>query len=430
MGLSVLYIHHSGVFGGASRSLLELIRAFPKGTVRPYVISQRGEVPDIFESEGVPVIRTQGISQFDNSRYGYYRGYRWLLLMREGYYFLFLLTAVLRAKRRWKRIDLVHVNEITLLPALVLSKLLLGCPVIVHARSVQRGESTSTRNRIVRAVLEKTAACILAIDETVRKSLPTGPTIEVVHNGYSPRETKQPLPASPTLLKALSSPRKRPRFAMVGNLLPMKGVYEFVRAAKICRDRRVDAEFWILGDNVRNAAGVKGFLFREMGFSRDVRKDLEAFVRNHHLEEMVYFLGFNRDIDTVYRNIDVLCFPSHLDAAGRPVLESAFWKVPSIVAMSHPEEDTLVDGETGLCIPPGDPMALAGAVEYFCSKPAEISRMGEKANLLALKNFDMKKNAQLVLRVYERCVEGNPTGAQDSGRIEDTSEADFCGEGS
>src|SRR5262245_42206448 len=108
--ISVLYVHPVGTFGGASRSLLELVAGFPAGSVAPRLVTQRGSVVPVFEGQGMDIIQTAGISQFDHTRFGHYRGKRWLLLLREAYYLPFTLIALLRARFRWRDIDVVHVN--------------------------------------------------------------------------------------------------------------------------------------------------------------------------------------------------------------------------------------------------------------------------------------------------------------------------------
>ena len=76
--IHVLYVHHAGSFGGASRSLLELIRGFAPGTVAPRLVTQRGSVSRVFRQSGIEILESAGISQFDHTRFGHYRGKRWL----------------------------------------------------------------------------------------------------------------------------------------------------------------------------------------------------------------------------------------------------------------------------------------------------------------------------------------------------------------
>ena len=68
----------------------------------------------------------------------------------------------------------------------------------------------------------------------------------------------------------------------------------------------------------------------------------------------------------------------------------------------------MIHRETGLCIEPGDPSAIADAISFFCRNPSETARMGEAAHRLALENFDSGKNAARVLNVYLRALAASP----------------------
>ena len=402
LAIQVLYVHHAGAFGGASRSLLELIGGFLPGSVVPRLITQHGAVAAIFRGHGIEVIETAGISRFDHTSFSHYRGRRWALLAREALYLPFTLAALLRARSRWAAIDVVHVNEIVALPAIVLAKWLLRRPVVVHVRSVQQARSAGLRGRLVRHVLRRHADAVIAIDETVRRSLPQDVAAEVIHNAYTPRAGGAEAPGAASAL-----PPRQPgilRVAMVGNPLAFKGVREFVEAARLCRERGLRAEFVLAGVGADGRSGLLHKLLKAAGFTHDAAEELRAAIARHSLEESVRLLPFTQDIDSIYAGVDVLCFPSYLDAAGRPVFEAAFWKVPSIVAVREPQPDTLIDRETGLCIAPGDPRAIADAVGYFCAHPGEVARMGEAAHRLALANFDAGRNASRVLEIYRRVL--------------------------
>jgi glycosyltransferase involved in cell wall biosynthesis len=398
--IHVLYVHHAGVFGGASRSLVELFKAFPADSVAPHVIVQRGTVADMLRQAGVPVIETRGITQFDCTLYGYYRGMRWLILLREVFYLPFTIYAMLEARRRWRHIDLVHINDTTPAAAIALAGRFFQVPVVVHARALLAGQVIPRRMRFLATLLTRRAQAVIAIDESVRASLPAQIDAHVVHNGFAPG--LGPKTAPPPLLAKLSPPSLK--IAMVGSVSAMKGVYEFVEAARIVAGKRLEVDFIFVGDDIRPLKGLRGWLIRALGFGRPVRTELERLVADHGLKDRVHFVGFTTEIKGIYDAIDVICFPSHLDAPGRPVFEAAFSGVPSIVAMRDPRPDTLIDGETGLCIPARDPQALAAAIERMYHDRAAVKRMGERARALALANFDIRRNAEMVLNVYRRLL--------------------------
>jgi glycosyltransferase involved in cell wall biosynthesis len=388
------------MFGGSSRSLLEMIKAFRRGSVLAHVIAPRGNVVDLLRRQEIPAIECAGISQFDNTKYGYYRGRRWLILLREIYYLLPTALALVQAKARWKGIDVVHVNEITALSAIVFAKLIFKKPLILHVRSVQQSSQARWRTRFVRAVVARFCDEVIAIDETVKASLPEGIAAEIVHNGFSQTSSWD---SEAVVNEHLRDRREGTiKVAMVGDLSPMKGVYEFIEAARICKERNIRAQFIVVGHNMRSLRGLKGFLFRKLKFAQDVRTDIENLIDRYELRDSLYLTGFTANTRAVYQNIDVICFPSHLDAVGRPVIEGAFFKVPSIVAIANPRGDTIIHGETGICIESGNPQALADAIEYFYRKPGEVRRMGEAAQELALRNFSIEKTARQILDIYKK----------------------------
>lgn len=402
--ISVLYIHPCGVFGGASRSLLELIQAFPENSVSPYLITQKGNVANIFVHKKVPVIATQGISQFDNTQYSYYRGYRWLLLIREFFYSIFTLDAILKAKRKWKNIDLIHVNEITALPAVVLGKIIFKKPIIVHCRSVQRQKEKQIRFRLIEKFLKSCAVCMVAIDKTVKKNLKFALDVEVIHNGFAVELTSKGEKKDANLLKLNAMAENSLKVGFVGNFMVMKGIYEFIEAARICIDKHLDIDFFIVGDNIRSIGGFRGWILDKLNFWFDVKADIIRLIKNYQLNKSVHLLGFIDDIRQFYENIDIICFPSHLNAVGRPVIEAAFFKVPAIVCINNPIGDTIIDGETGICVEPKDARGLAEGIEHLYNRRDEMRRMGESAYRLAMKNFSIQENARRVLEIYRRYI--------------------------
>lgn len=404
--LKVLYVHHTGVFGGASRSVLELISAFPAGTVQPYVVVQQGAVSAMLRQAGVDVIETRGISQFDCTYYGHYRGLRWLILVRELYYLPFTIGALLKARRRWPQFDLVHINDSTQVLCIVLAGRIFRAPLVVHVRAMLAGAAIPRRMRWFGRLLARHASAVIAIDETVRSSLPSGIDAQVIHNGFAPGLTARLAPPSSLASLAPSSLK----VAMVGSLSPMKGVFEFVEAARILAEKGLEIDFILVGDEIRTLRGLYGWLLQQFGFARPVREELKRFVHDHRLEQRVRFLGFTTEIKAIYDAIDLICFPSQLDAPGRPIFEAAFSGVPAIVALRDPRPDTMIDGETGICIPARDPQALADAIEGLYHDRDRMRRLGEQARRLTLRNFNARANAFKVLEIYRLVAEQGASG--------------------
>lgn len=394
--IRILFIHPAAAFGGASKSLIELWGVLRVKSVEGTVLCPAGTAAQSFAEAGLDVIKTRGISQWDNTRYGYYRGIRWLVLLRELMFFPAAWWSIRKALKRGDY-DIVHLNEITLLPWAWIVRRWTEAGIVIHVRSLQRRSAADLRTRWLNSVLASRVDLIIAIDETVRRTLNPDLDVVVVHNGIrlhnSSRESD---------ISCKVGDGKALRVGIVGVLLKLKGVYEFVEAARILlNERHLDIDFYIVGENSRQVKGVTGRLLRLLDLVHDVRADLEALINENQLSERVHLLGFVDDVQQIYRQIDLLCFPSHLDAAGRPVFEAAFHGIPSIVAVRNPTNDTIVDGESGVCIPEPGGALIADAIENLFYDREKIVGLGQKAKQLAQLNFDIEKNAEMVLGMYQ-----------------------------
>jgi len=393
--MKILFIHGSGVFGGASKSLIELYKQLQlNDAVQGTVLGPRGGCEYQFREAGFNFYGAVGLTQFDNTRFGYYRGLRWLIIIRELLFVVPSLVALFRIKRKNKNFDIIHANEITVLPLAIVAKLFFKAPLVVHVRSVQQDDMSLLRTRVIYYLLKKYAQQVVAIDDTVLASLPNDLSVDVIRNGL--------FFENPDELNIQKDHNLIPRIGIVGSLLRLKGIYEFMEAARyLIVEKGVQAKFVVVGENVRNKKGLRAWLYKKLGFSEDVMTDIKSFVKENKLEPYVEFNGFVADVKTIYSNLDVLCFPSHLNAVGRPVFEAALFGIPSIAAVNDPKPDTIIDQVTGICIDTSDPIALADAIEFLIKNPDERKLLGKNAYHLAIKNFDIKRNGMKLLGLYQ-----------------------------
>lgn len=405
--MRILYIHPSGAYGGSSKSLIELFRCLRAKGVEATVLSPRGTASVAFADAGMDVRLVRGLSQFDNTRYGYYRGIRWLILLRELYFLPFSLAAIWSLRR--KHFDLLHVNEVTLLPLAILVRRWLDLPMVIHARSIQRAAQTSRRVRWIKKCLERRAAAVVAIDQSVAEALGDVRELNIVRNG---------LEVPSVLLDSSPSEHggcRRVRVGFLGVLAAMKGIFELLDAMRILKDRGVSAELVIAGENSRKLKGIKARVMQKLGFYSDVRSDLESAVERYGLADRVKFLGLIRDVCSLYPQIDILCFPSHLDAAGRPVFEAALFGVPSVVAVADPRPDAVVHNVTGLAIPRPDPVLIADALQRLVEDEGLRLSLGRQAQEWARENFAIEKSADSMMTIYARILSGKPSRLDTGG---------------
>lgn len=394
--IRVLCIHFTGAFGGASRSLFEAISEIPTSDVEPLFLTQQGSVERFFSKLG-PVVACRGLTQFDNTRYSYYRGARWIVLLRELAFLPSTIRALNVAKHQFGKVDIIHINEFTGLVTLWLTKRFFNVPALVHVRSVARNASCSPSTMFVNYMFRKLATCIVAIDQNVRSSLPKDLPVKIIHNSFrissqtdTDINTKALNQLSPTSFK----------IGFVGNLLKVKGIFELLNAALILRDKGLDVEFIIVGDDAKPPIGLKNIIVKALGLQQNSKAEVELFLSNHELRPIIHLFGFTSNIGQIYRHLDVLCFPSHYDAPGRPIFEAAFYSIPSIVAVDNPYDDTLIHDETGLAISSRSATQIVEAIEYLMNNPDKCKAMGKEAEALARKNFDVTRNSHELLTTY------------------------------
>lgn len=394
--MKVLYLHPAGAFGGASKSLIELFVETKKlAEIEGVTLTPEGTAAKAFKNAGMKIVETIGLSQFDHTRYGYYRHLRWLILLREILYLPITLITLLKLKSTQTAFDLIHVNEITLLPTAVLAKWIFKLPMVFHVRSVQHPDLASWRTVQVFKLLSKLADRVICIDETVRASVPGWLKTTVIHNGIS---------IDANLAKPQAS-TKVVNVGMAGVLLRSKGVYEFLRAADILVNNKHRAiHFTIAGENARQTAGLKQWLLKKLGFYEDVLAEAKRYVRENGLEQHVTFKGFLPDIRDFYPTMDVICFPSHLNACGRPVFEAAFFGIPSIVAIKHPLEDAIIHGVTGLAIDYPSPVLLADAIDTLVLNAQLRNKLGDQARDWAYSHFSIENSAAQLLGIYQHIL--------------------------
>lgn len=394
---SVLYIHHSPVFGGASRSLLEVIKSMPSSSVNPYFICAKGSASEQFEKISEDIVTVTGISVFDHSMYSHYRGKRWLVLLRELFFIFPTLIAFIKAKYLWNNVKFsaVHINEISLLPSVSLAKLFFNVPIIVHCRSIQEKTVGKKRRKFFRWFLSKYVDRIVAIDDDCYRSLPLKDRAIVIHNGF----TMPKIDVNDILNKRKENPNFIVGF--VGNMMPLKGIYEYIEAASLFHQQGIEnIIFRVIGPCYDGKHTLIERIFDITGFRELASKKVAIKVEELKLSNLE-FTGFQMDISRYYREMDVLCFPSHLDAVGRPIFEAGFFHVPSIVAVTNPTEDTFIPMETGIQIQEKNAKALFEAVLTLSTNSELCHKLGHGAYELSHKHYDIKKNAIKLLQVYD-----------------------------
>jgi glycosyltransferase involved in cell wall biosynthesis len=116
----------------------------------------------------------------------------------------------------------------------------------------------------------------------------------------------------------------------------------------------------------------------------------------------IRLVGYDPEPEKTLAIADLLCLPSYREGFGNVVIEAAVMGIPTVGTSIVGLRDSVVDGVTGLLVPPKDSEALARALARITGDEALRKRLGQAARARALEHFDAARVNNLVLQEYER----------------------------
>lgn len=183
--------------------------------------------------------------------------------------------------------------------------------------------------------------------------------VRVVGNGADPGDEIEELPAARKLRERFGAGPFRPLWVSATRLEPEKGHEVLLEALARLRSGGLEFVMALAGEGSRRAA-------------------LEARARDLGLADHVRFLGQVESLGPLLLAADAFVLPSRTETVPLSLLEAMVRGCP-VVASEVGGIADLVESEVhGHLVPPGDPQALAAALETFHHKPALTARMGER----------------------------------------------------
>lgn len=389
-------MHHRRELGGAPQSLRNLIEHLDRRRFTPHVFAPPGPAAESFAEAGA-IVHTGPVAAFTHIWASTYKGRRWLLLGRELVHAP-AHVASLRRLLRNERFSLVHLNDSPLIPAALVAHR-VGLPIVWHLRSALPTDG-SLRSRAVRSLIRRLATATIAINADVGRSFDVGSVI--IPNGVD-LERFKPAPSGEAR-RILGLADGAVVISYFGFLYPYKGFRDFIEAARLVRLGGFDATFLIVGGAVRGADFFDSRFGRALthaGLAKDHMGSAQVLVEQLGLEECVRFIPFTSETPSIFQASDIVVAPSRGPELGRPVLEASACGRPTVASGSLDGGGIIRPGETGELVPRRSPDALAATLELLIGRPEERRRLGENARVHAEDRFDVQRNAEVVMELYE-----------------------------
>jgi glycosyltransferase involved in cell wall biosynthesis len=131
-------------------------------------------------------------------------------------------------------------------------------------------------------------------------------------------------------------------------------------------------------------------------------EDVAAELRALGLESDVELCGARSDVGAVLARSDVFVLASRSEGGPISILEAMAAGLPVVASDVGGVREQVADGVTGLLVPPGDPEALAGALERLLADPELRRRLGAAGLERARERFDVSRLRAEHLELYDR----------------------------
>ncbi|HYD30973.1 MAG TPA: glycosyltransferase [Azospirillaceae bacterium] len=170
--------------------------------------------------------------------------------------------------------------------------------------------------------------------------------------------------------------------AIVARLDPVKGHSFLLRALYRLRDRQPGLRLLVIGDGPEDAA-------------------LRAEAQRLALGDMVHFTGFRADVPALLAEADLFCLPSKSEGLPYTALEAALRGLPLVMSDIPGLAEFFIHDATAWLVPPGNPEALAEALDRSLRHPEAARALGETARALVRDRFDTRRMVAETLSLYD-----------------------------
>lgn len=186
--------------------------------------------------------------------------------------------------------------------------------------------------------------------------------------------------------------------ALVSRMLWDKGVGEFVEAARLLRAQGVPLRLWLVGaPDPENPGSVPA-------------EQLRAW----EAEGVVTWRGVSDDVPGVWARAHIAVLPSYREGLPKSLLEAAACSRALIAADVPGSREVARHRQTGLLVPPRDPVALARAIRTLGEDGQLRRRLGDEGRRLAEREFSEAHIVRRTLDLYRQALKRTRRGQPGS----------------
>ncbi len=365
--ITIVHIDTERTWRGGEGQVLALATKLPKDTFRS-IIAAPAKSPLLERAfrAGIPVYRLRGTGEISPV----------------------LTWDIYRCVKKFNA-DILHVHTSHgLIPAAWARWISGGGIKVIYARRTDFKLKTRFLNLSLKKYMWG-ADRIICVSEAIRQILISGGLpphrLVTIYSGIDP-VAFHPESQRAEMRRKMQVPENVKVVGIVAALAPHKDPLNFVAAAKIVAETFPDAVFWIIGS---------GRLWEEV----------KQAVQGSAHPDRISMLGFRTDVPELLAAMDIFCISSLEEGLCTSILDAMAGGLPVVATRVGGIPEAVVDGETGLLVPPGRPQAFADAVLRLLHDPETAKSMGRAGRDRICSQFDIsitvEKTASEYLAVME-----------------------------
>jgi glycosyltransferase involved in cell wall biosynthesis len=177
----------------------------------------------------------------------------------------------------------------------------------------------------------------------------------------------------------------------VGELTPLKGHADFLRAAAEVRKQFPHAHFIVAGTDSSS--------------ENKNRTSLEQLIKELKLTEAVRLVGWVDDLPQLYCALDVFVSASHTESFGLAIAEAMASGTSVVATETAGAREIIQEGETGLLVPLGNVSAMAAAISGLLHDENKRVRLGTRAQPAVAVQFGVERMIDETEAIYRAVID-------------------------
>ncbi|HEX8650533.1 MAG TPA: glycosyltransferase family 4 protein [Pyrinomonadaceae bacterium] len=177
---------------------------------------------------------------------------------------------------------------------------------------------------------------------------------------------------------------------MLGEIKPLKGQEDFLRAAAIIARRFADVDFIIAGGDTSRTL--------------QHRAHVERLIAQLDLGGRVHLTGWVKSPANLLSALDIFVSASYTESFGLAIAEAMASGTPVVATATEGAREIIEDDVTGFLVPVADAEALASAITRLLEDVEERTRISDRASHVARERFSLERMVDQTERIYREAL--------------------------